>query len=127
MSVITWPPSTMSTAGSVTVEPISPASLSTVRTSSTDALSCLQPQRSIAYTKELSLPGASLSWELVLLAGLVRHHLGQHGVGSRPRRPGSPTGAPLTAGNSAEGGRAHRRQRISDVRAIRSARPDRVT
>src|SRR5215469_8538009 len=64
LSLITWPPSTMSTAGSVTVEPISPASLSTVRTSSTDALSCLPPQRTIAYTKELSLPGASLPWEL---------------------------------------------------------------
>src|SRR6185437_12612384 len=42
----------MSTADSVTVEPISPASLSTVRTSSTDALSCLPPQRTIAYTKD---------------------------------------------------------------------------
>src|SRR5262245_18215271 len=41
----------MSTAGSVMVEPTSPASLSTVRTSSTDALLCLPPQRTIAYTK----------------------------------------------------------------------------
>src|ERR1700761_9190133 len=50
-SLITCPPSTISTAGSVTVEPTSPASLSIVRTSSTDALSCLPPQRTIAYTK----------------------------------------------------------------------------
>src|SRR6266704_2664987 len=49
----------MSTAGSVTVEPTSPASLSTVRTSSTEALLCLPPQRTIAYTTELSLPGVS--------------------------------------------------------------------
>src|SRR6266487_3324793 len=49
----------MSTADSVITEPISPESLSTVRTSSTDARSCLPPQRTIAYTKELSLPGAS--------------------------------------------------------------------
>src|SRR5215472_8390420 len=41
----------MSTAGSVMVEPTPPASLSTVRTSSTDALLCLPPQRTIAYTK----------------------------------------------------------------------------
>src|ERR1700733_6599605 len=47
-----------STAGSVTLEPTSPASLSTVRTSSTDAFSCLPPQRTIAYT-ENSLPCAS--------------------------------------------------------------------
>src|SRR5215469_1487435 len=50
-SLITFSPSTMSTAGSVMVEPTSPASLSTVRTSSTDALLCLPPQRTIAYTK----------------------------------------------------------------------------
>src|SRR5215475_7634376 len=49
----------MSTAGKVIVEPTSPTSLSTVRTSSTDALLCLPPQRTIAYTKELSLPDAS--------------------------------------------------------------------
>src|SRR6266516_5378933 len=49
----------MSTAGSLTAEPTSPASLSMVRTSSTDALLCLPPQRTIAYTKDLSLPGVS--------------------------------------------------------------------
>src|SRR5215831_8657549 len=54
---MTLPSSTSSTAGSVTLEPTSPASLSTVRTSSTDAFSCLPPQRTIAYT-ENSLPCA---------------------------------------------------------------------
>src|SRR5690348_3071205 len=52
---MTLPSSTTSTAGSVTLEPTSPASVSTVRTSSTDAFSCLPPQRTIAYTEELSL------------------------------------------------------------------------
>src|SRR5215475_8257098 len=52
---MTLPSSTTSTAGSVTLEPISPASVSTVRTSSTAAFSCLPPQRTIAYTRELSL------------------------------------------------------------------------
>src|SRR6266849_2601710 len=48
---MTLPSSTTSTAGSVTLEPTSPASVSTVRTSSTDAFSCLPPQRTIAYTE----------------------------------------------------------------------------
>src|SRR5215471_9307838 len=52
---MTLPSSTTSTAGSVTLEPTSPASVSTVRTSSTAAFSCLPPQRTIAYTRELSL------------------------------------------------------------------------
>src|SRR5215469_13045914 len=52
---MTWPSSTTRTAGSVTLEPTSPASVSTVRTSSTAAFSCLPPQRTIAYTRELSL------------------------------------------------------------------------
>src|SRR5215469_7571572 len=52
---MTWPPSTTRTAGIVTLEPTSPASVSTVRTSSTAAFSCLPPQRTIAYTRELSL------------------------------------------------------------------------
>src|SRR6266571_9571260 len=56
-SLMTLPPSTTSTAGSVRLEPTSPASLSTVRTSSTDAFSCLPPQRTIAYTVN-SLPYA---------------------------------------------------------------------
>src|ERR1700728_1110723 len=46
-------PSTTSTAGSVRVEPTSPVRRSTVRTSSTDAFSCLPPQRTIAYTETL--------------------------------------------------------------------------
>src|SRR4029077_11901361 len=51
-----------STAGSVTLEPTSPASVSTVRTSSTAAFSCLPPQRTIAYTEKLisALCGLSL-------------------------------------------------------------------
>src|SRR6516165_8530168 len=52
---MTRPSSTTRTAGSVTLEPTSPASVSTVRTSSTAAFSCLPPQRTIAYTRELSL------------------------------------------------------------------------
>src|SRR5512135_675416 len=52
---MTLPSSTTSNADSVTVEPTSPASVSTVRTSSTAAFSCLPPQRTIAYTEELSL------------------------------------------------------------------------
>src|SRR5579875_3896285 len=53
-SLTTLPSSTTRTAGSVTLAPTSPASLSTVRTSSTDAFSCLPPQRTIAYTECLS-------------------------------------------------------------------------
>src|SRR3954470_8472534 len=49
-ALTTLSPSTTSTAGSVTVEPISPASLSTFSTSSTATFSCLPPQRTIAYT-----------------------------------------------------------------------------
>src|ERR1700741_1620559 len=52
---MTLPSSTTSSAASVTLEPTSPASVSTVRTSSTAAFSCLPPQRTIAYTRELSL------------------------------------------------------------------------
>src|SRR5437879_567128 len=52
---MTLPSSTTSTAGSVTLDPTSPDSVSTVRTSSTAAFSCLPPQRTIAYTEELSL------------------------------------------------------------------------
>src|SRR5262245_14578188 len=52
---MTLPSSTTSTAGSVTLDPTSPGRVSTVRTSSTAAFSCLPPQRTIAYTEELSL------------------------------------------------------------------------
>src|SRR5450755_96684 len=57
-SLITLLTSTTRTAGSVTLEPTSPGSLSTFRTSSTDTFSCRPPQRTIAYTRELSLPHA---------------------------------------------------------------------
>src|SRR5213083_1271246 len=52
---MTRSPSTTSRAVSVTLEPTSPGSLSTVRTSSSATFSCLPPQRTIAYTRELSL------------------------------------------------------------------------
>src|SRR5713226_3904519 len=52
---MTLPSSTTSKADRVTLEPTSPASVSTVRTSSTAAFSCLPPQRTIAYTRDLSL------------------------------------------------------------------------
>src|SRR5450631_635106 len=52
---MTWSPSTTSRAGSVMLEPTSPDSLSTVTTSSSATFSCLPPQRTIAYTRELSL------------------------------------------------------------------------
>src|SRR5215467_8894930 len=53
-SLITLPSSTTRTAGSVTLAPTSPGSLSTVRTSSTDAFSCLPPQNTTANTESLS-------------------------------------------------------------------------
>src|SRR5580692_4933996 len=50
-------PSTTSSAGNVTLDPASSsASLSTVSTSSRATFSCLPPQRTIAYTRELPLP-----------------------------------------------------------------------
>src|SRR5215472_11098268 len=52
---MTRSPSTTSKAGSVTLEPTPPGSLSTVTTSSSATFSCLPPQRTIAYTRELSL------------------------------------------------------------------------
>src|SRR6266487_5326213 len=62
-SLTTFPSSTIRTAGSVKVDPTSPASKSTVRTSSTDAFSCLPPQRTIAYTRETLSPlGYSAYW-----------------------------------------------------------------
>src|SRR5580704_18017950 len=68
-SLMTLSSSMTSTAGRVTLEPTSPASLSTVRTSSTDAFSCLPPQRTIAYTENsLSLVRARRG-----IRGIVRH------------------------------------------------------
>src|SRR5215831_9563665 len=52
---MTRSPSTTSRAGNVMLEPTSPGSLSTVTTSSSATFSCLPPQRTIAYTRELSL------------------------------------------------------------------------
>src|SRR5215470_9650507 len=52
---MTRSPSTTSRAGSVMLEPTSPGSLSTVTTSSSATFSCRPPQRTIAYTRELSL------------------------------------------------------------------------
>src|SRR5690242_8537289 len=54
-SLITRSPSTTSRAGSVMLSPTSPESLSTVTTSSSVTFSCRPPQRTIAYTRELSL------------------------------------------------------------------------
>src|SRR5947209_8469952 len=61
---MTRSPSTTSRAGSVMLEPTSPGSLSTVTTSSSATFSCLPPQRTIAYTRELSLSFAlpSVPW-----------------------------------------------------------------
>src|SRR5262249_55943056 len=57
-SLMTVPSSTTSSAGNVTLDPASPSSLSTVSTSSRATFSCLPPQRTIAYTRELPLPCA---------------------------------------------------------------------
>src|SRR6201994_4300367 len=57
-ALITVSASTTRTAASVMLEPTSPESLSTFRTSSTDTFSCRPPARTIAYTRELSLPRA---------------------------------------------------------------------
>src|SRR5215472_19289939 len=57
-SLMTVPSSTTRSAGNVTLDPASPSSLSTVSTSSRATFSCLPPQRTIAYTRELPLPCA---------------------------------------------------------------------
>src|SRR6202167_1250519 len=51
---MTRSPSTTSRAGSVTLSPVPPGSLSTLTTSSSATFSCLPPQRPISYTRELS-------------------------------------------------------------------------
>src|SRR5579859_4801383 len=82
-SLTTLPPSTTSRAGSVRVEPTSPVRRSTVRTSSTDAFSCLPPQRTIAYTETLFPSCADpprFSRQRTGVACLLRHS----------RRPGHP-------------------------------------
>src|SRR5579863_6547424 len=57
---MTRSPSTTSRAVSVMLDPALPSSLSTVTTSSSATFSCLPPQRTIAYTRELSF--VALSW-----------------------------------------------------------------
>src|SRR6266851_3558699 len=69
--LMTLSSSTTSKAVRFTLEPTSPASVSTVRTSSTAAFSCLPPQRTIAYT-ENSL--SALFGPSVPPAEAGRHH-----------------------------------------------------
>src|SRR6516165_2514780 len=57
---MTRSPSTTSRAGSVMLSPAAPSSLSMVTTSSRATFSCLPPQRTIAYTRELSFVALSL-------------------------------------------------------------------
>src|SRR5271169_2312399 len=57
---MTRSPSTTSRAGSVMLDPALPSSLSMVTTSSSATFSCLPPQRTIAYTRELSFVALSL-------------------------------------------------------------------
>src|SRR6516225_10189126 len=57
---MTRSPSTTSRAGSVMLSPAAPSSLSMVTTSSSATFSCLPPQRTIAYTRELSFVALSL-------------------------------------------------------------------
>src|ERR1700730_10809222 len=57
---MTRSPSTTSRAVSVMLDPALPSSLSTVTTSSSATFSCLPPQRTIAYTRDLSF--VALSW-----------------------------------------------------------------
>src|SRR6266567_4845058 len=83
---MTWSSSTTSTAGSVRLEPTSPASLSTVRTSSTDAFSCLPPQRTIAYTvNSLSLMRARREIRGISSTSMRAGRCLAHGItGGRP-------------------------------------------
>src|SRR5260370_8494763 len=57
---MTRSPSTTSRAVSVMLDPALPSSLSTVTTSSSATFSCLPPQRTIAYTRDLSFVALSL-------------------------------------------------------------------
>src|SRR5215831_11071758 len=87
---MTRSPSTTSRAGNVMLEPTSPGSLSTVTTSSSATFSCLPPQRTIAYTRELSLSFALPSVPRnsgVTTAGSLERALGARAAGySRPPR-----------------------------------------
>src|ERR1700677_4805153 len=103
---MTRSPSTTSRAGSIMLEPALPGSLSTVTTSSSATFSCLPPQRTIAYTRGLSLfpcaflacPGAPVSPRrarlnsLELAHGVPRSGLLPTAKATRPQRvhePGS--------------------------------------
>src|SRR6266571_798120 len=85
-SLMTLSSSTTSTAGSVRLDPTSPASLSTVRTSSTDAFSCLPPQRTIAYTvNSLSLMRARREIRGISSTSMRAGRCLAHGItGGRP-------------------------------------------
>src|ERR1051326_2407663 len=82
-SLMTRSPSTTSRAGSVMLEPTSPGSLSTVTTSSSATFSCRPPQRTIAYTRELSL-----SVGLFLALSRVPRNSGVTTAGSLERAQG---------------------------------------
>src|SRR5437899_10320480 len=85
---MTRAPSTTSRAASVMLEPTSPGSLSTVTTSSSATFSCLPPQRTIAYTRELSLsfalPSVPRNSGVTTAGSLERAH-------GRPRSGLTPT------------------------------------
>src|SRR5215469_11637678 len=82
-SLMTLPSSTTSTAGRLTLAPISPDSLSTVRTSSTDAFSCLPPQHTTAYT-ESSLLFVLARARFQLESGLLA--IAHYAIGPRGRQ-----------------------------------------
>src|SRR5512133_2641528 len=94
---MTRSPSTTSRAVSVMLEPTSPGSLSTVTTSSSATFSCLPPQRTIAYTRELSLsfalPSAPRNSGVPTAGSLDRAH-GRPRSGLTPDRQGYQTSAP---------------------------------
>src|SRR5689334_4362410 len=94
---MTRSPSTTSRAGSVMLEPTSPGSLSTVTTSSSATFSCLPPQRTIAYTRELSLsfalPSVPRNSGVTTAGSLERAH-GRPRSGLTPDRQGYQTSAP---------------------------------
>src|SRR4029079_3274072 len=94
---MTRSPSTTSKAASVMLEPTSPGSLSTVTTSSSATFSCLPPQRTIAYTRELSLsfalPSVPRNSGVTTAGSLERAH-GRPRSGLTPDRQGYQTSAP---------------------------------
>src|SRR5689334_20284056 len=91
---MTRSPSTTSRAASVMLEPTSPGSLSTVTTSSSATFSCLPPQRTIAYTRELSLsfalPSVPRNSGVTTAGSLERAH-GRPPSGLTPDRQGYQT------------------------------------